>query len=358
MTELTETIDLIYRAATDAARWPAVMARVAHLAQVPACGVKVIYKRHGTMRQTWHGLPDGFERSYVEDGFWRDDPWSAHADRLAPGRVFRSAHLVPDAELVMLPFYNELCRPFGLHDVAGATMFCTPELEVTFGLMRSLDEVGNEQRVLDIGQAVLGPLAAAWTIELTREAVETDRRAALATGGLLTIWVRRDGTVTLANAASEGLLAQGDGLLVRGGVLTASDHRDAAALRALFATGSPGGSVVVTRPSGARPLVVLLASAPLAWGADRTVYVLDPERRLAPVAAVLERAYGATPAEARLAVALAEGLTPTEAADKLEVRISTVRTQLAQVYAKTGTRRQAELVALVARLGVQRTRPL
>lgn len=355
MTDLEEAISLIYRAATEPTLWAAVMSMACRIANVPACGVKVIYRRDDRMRQTWHGLPEGFERSYVADGYWKQDPWSAETSRIPDRRVFRGGELVPTRELERLPFYNDLCRPFRLHDVIGTVLFRTPELEVTFGLMRSLDETGDERRVLDVGEALVGPLAAAWNIELTREAAETDRRAALSAGGLLTLWVRRDGTVTLANAAAEALLRKGDGLLTRGGVLTASDHRDAEALRAMLASGGPGRSAAIGRPSGARPLVLLLASAPPAWGADLTIYVFDPELQAAPVGVALEQAYGLTLAEARLALALAEGLTPQEAADELGVRISTVRTQLASIFAKTGTRRQSELVALVARLMAQRS---
>ena len=49
---------------------------------------------------------------------------------------------------------------------------------------------------------------------------------------------------------------------------------------------------------------------------------------------------------------IASGATPAEiAADNL-VSMATVRSQLASVLAKTQTRRQAELVALLARLAI------
>ena len=54
-----------------------------------------------------------------------------------------------------------------------------------------------------------------------------------------------------------------------------------------------------------------------------------------------------TPAEARVACALVRGLSPQEAADACGVALGTVRTQLKAVFAKTRTRRQAELVRLL-----------
>jgi DNA-binding CsgD family transcriptional regulator len=59
--------------------------------------------------------------------------------------------------------------------------------------------------------------------------------------------------------------------------------------------------------------------------------------------------YGLTLAEARLSLDLAEGLTIEECAQRRDTSPHTARTQLKNVFAKTGTRRQAELVALVWR---------
>jgi DNA-binding CsgD family transcriptional regulator len=61
----------------------------------------------------------------------------------------------------------------------------------------------------------------------------------------------------------------------------------------------------------------------------------------------LRIAFGLTRAEARLACAIAEGRSPAEAAALFGRKLTTVRSQLRQVFAKTGTSRQAELVALL-----------
>ena len=54
-----------------------------------------------------------------------------------------------------------------------------------------------------------------------------------------------------------------------------------------------------------------------------------------------------TRTQARLAEMLCEGMRPTHAAEKLGVKISTVRTHVGQMYEKTGTHTQAQLVALL-----------
>ncbi len=61
----------------------------------------------------------------------------------------------------------------------------------------------------------------------------------------------------------------------------------------------------------------------------------------------MRRRFRFTSTQARLAEMLCEGMRPTCAAEKLGVKISTVRTHVGQMYEKTGTHSQAQLVALL-----------
>ena len=78
------------------------------------------------------------------------------------------------------------------------------------------------------------------------------------------------------------------------------------------------------------------------------VFIGDPDRKSALPAEVLALLYGLTPAEARLAVALLDGSSLAEIAEMHGIRELTARTQLKQVFQKTGTSRQGELVRLLA----------
>jgi DNA-binding CsgD family transcriptional regulator len=57
--------------------------------------------------------------------------------------------------------------------------------------------------------------------------------------------------------------------------------------------------------------------------------------------------FGLTPAEARLALHLIAGETPQSAALKLNVSYETARSHLKNIFNKTGTHRQAELVVVI-----------
>jgi DNA-binding CsgD family transcriptional regulator len=90
------------------------------------------------------------------------------------------------------------------------------------------------------------------------------------------------------------------------------------------------------------------------------VLVGDPERADPAQRARFGDLYGLTEAEARTALAVTEAQGLRDLAERLGVRLSTVRTHLQHVFEKTGTHRQAELVRLLMahRLPVLDDRPL
>jgi DNA-binding CsgD family transcriptional regulator len=73
----------------------------------------------------------------------------------------------------------------------------------------------------------------------------------------------------------------------------------------------------------------------------------DPDRAVAMPADRLARVYGLTPAEAKLAAALAGGSSLGAYADNARITIGTARWYLKQVLAKTGAHRQSDLVRQV-----------
>jgi len=62
---------------------------------------------------------------------------------------------------------------------------------------------------------------------------------------------------------------------------------------------------------------------------------------------LLQRHFGLTPAEARLALHLVAGETLRSAEVKLSISYETARTCLKSIFNKTGTCRQAELVIVI-----------
>jgi DNA-binding CsgD family transcriptional regulator len=111
--------------------------------------------------------------------------------------------------------------------------------------------------------------------------------------------------------------------------------------------------IVVSRPDIA-PLV--LHAIPLEneeiSGPHTILVFVDLSRRPQPSQGVLQRLFDLTPAEARLAISIGSGKTLAEIADETSLSNATLRTQLSSVFMKTQTRRQPELVALLARVAI------
>ena len=69
-----------------------------------------------------------------------------------------------------------------------------------------------------------------------------------------------------------------------------------------------------------------------------------------PPAQPLQEYFDLTCAEVKLAQSLARGLSLEEAARHLSIKMSTARTQLAAIFAKTGSQRQGKLIAILSRI--------
>ena len=81
--------------------------------------------------------------------------------------------------------------------------------------------------------------------------------------------------------------------------------------------------------------------------AKATLFIADPEGGHISTTEVLETLYQLTHAEAELVRLIAEGNSLEEVAAERGVTMNTVRSQLKQVFSKTDTSRQGELVHLV-----------
>ena len=141
---------------------------------------------------------------------------------------------------------------------------------------------------------------------------------------------------------------------------SARAHAERQIERLFKAANSPGIDIAIRSPNGR--LDELLSVFPLAAYASTQMTWLQTPERLAIVLlrcldgasaiepTALRQLFDLTHSEARLAVRLATGEAFSTAAMALGIGRETARTHLRALFAKTGTHRQAELVALLARL--------
>jgi DNA-binding CsgD family transcriptional regulator len=170
--------------------------------------------------------------------------------------------------------------------------------------------------------------------------------------------------VLTANRTAERILGDADGLELDsdGGLTTTLDQ--SSALRNAIAqvaandareNGPRDRAFAVRRPSGSRPLTLFLRAATAIGeargSADATVLIMiqDSTMPVETAEAELRQLYGLTSAEARLSNLLMEGVALDDCCTQLGIRRTTARMHLRNIFAKTGVRRQGELVALLLR---------
>ena len=341
---------------------------VAALVDCMDCKSAILFTVHGptqALKTMWvQGIADEWLQRYALD-FGRDD---ILVQRLlnAPGPGFLASNLdLPPAgiDFERSRFFLEWLAPQGVRTAAGALVLAENDWVTQLVVQRSdaqppfdRDEVQWLDRLLPHVRRAL---------RMRHRLGELERGQSLLAGGLEvpatpTLLMDEQNLVSYVNQGAAALLADRDSpLRLDRGLLVARSREHH--LRLQFAIGNairisrgedlPLEEVLRVPRTGRAPLSVLIAplrsgpQAPTWPHGAALVYVFDPERlpRL-PVERV-QRLFGLTAAEARLAVALCRGATLDEIASEREVSAHTIRTQLKSLFAKTGTNRQTELVA-------------
>ncbi|CAM5768563.1 response regulator [Bosea minatitlanensis] len=169
--------------------------------------------------------------------------------------------------------------------------------------------------------------------------------------------LEESGEVRLTNEAGRQLIGQADGLALTGAGLLARTARSSQSLKAALATvlRETGSSltVAVEREEG-HPLVFQLSSLGLPGSNARhaLALVVDPDKQPEISTEVLASLFGCTATEARLAAALVAGKRLEEIGEEFGVKQTTVTFHLQNLFQKTHTNRQADLVALLIRATV------
>jgi DNA-binding CsgD family transcriptional regulator len=283
------------------------------------------------------------------------DPWQAAA--LARPNVPLVLHeVVPERAFISSPIFNDFIRPSGddtLHCMGGR--FSTSSGDGMLAVHRGAGDKAFEAADLSRLQVysreferlfkVRGELAAA-----RRDSANA--RGALDALAWAIVIVSADARVLSANAAADRVLRRGDGLAVRRGVLCVAEGSNAtlhAALqRASSAQGHVAQSQAVARPSDRLPYLVTIC--PLQDGRRLMLLFRDPDVEDESLVGRLRGLFGLTLAEAAVAADLAKGSALAEIAVRRGVGLNTLKTQVAAIMRKMGSRRQSEIVAIVAAL--------
>ncbi len=108
-------------------------------------------------------------------------------------------------------------------------------------------------------------------------------------------------------------------------------------------------SLSLSRPSGKRQLCISLVPLVTEHQPHVAVFIVDPEENHSPSPQTLSRLFSLSETESSLLHAFASGAGLEEAAEQSGITLSTARTYLKHVFAKTDTNRQPELMRLICK---------
>jgi len=350
-------IGQIYDAALDPAQWPEVLANICEFVGGRAAGLISKESPH------YHfGIDPHYVQRYSQ-AHSTLEPTLAFGD---VERVVGLLDLVPYDEFCKGRFFREWMQPQGLVDAANAVLeksalgcsFLTIFRDQASGAVdadmrrRMALIVPHVRRAALVGQAI--------DLKQAETATFADMLDGLSAGMFL---IAADGQIVHANAAGRAMLSAGDLLRSIHGRLVTCDTQVNEALRETIgaanyddtAIGGKGITLVLTAHDGERHVARVL---PLTAGARRsagnpntaTVAMFLRKAELRSVAApeVIGETYKLTPAELRVLLSIVEVGGIPEVAVALGVADTTVKTHLSRLFEKTGARRQADLVKLVA----------
>lgn len=313
------------------------------------------------------GISPQYRRSFAEQVI-QGLPFAGQLGRDTAHQFNDLGDLFPDVELAESDFYREWMKPQKLAPVwpIGCSVWLEPQGPV--GWLYAWRPEGGKPfggEDLALGDLLLPHLRRAVSMHLRLASSEHRHRVLgevidrLPAGVLLLDGERR---VVSTNRSADRILALKDGIGIGRSGLRAESPRDQDALGRLIESAlhpvpgeeaKAGGFATVKRPSGERSFVAMVTpllepSAEAAAGEPVVaVFVADPEAKRVAEKEVLEDLYELTPAEADLLRLLSSGHSLEQIAEQRAVTMNTARAQLKQVFAKTDTRRQAELVRLV-----------
>lgn len=363
--QLDHLISVLYEAVLDPSRWREAVGLCGLYAGGVDAQMTTIDKKHNTlvatqsvMAGTAFAMESGADyiNYYLNIDPRTDMMLNAAADEWTFCNRFHSQRFVDHNE-----FYQNFLIPGGVRYTMTGKVDDNPDTFTVFGGIRAVGQQPFDDANLLAAKRFSGHLQRALRLQKHTQDLQVKAELgamAIDALALAMLIVDGNGLILHLNAEAERLLQQRtSGLLCKTGRLTAADpvsrHRLMALLSSATASSAVGGAMCLAGLAGRQVFVTPLpAASPFArnWQTPLAlVLVMEAGKNLSTLQWV-GKLYDLSPAELRVASALLKGLSPEEYALEAGVTLHTVRSQLKSLFAKTGTRRQSELVAVLSNL--------
>jgi DNA-binding CsgD family transcriptional regulator len=367
--ELSRVIGDVYDASLDPALWPTAIESICGYVGAASAS---LHSQDSVSRATdalfWWGRESSaphFFKIYQEK-YGKINP-------IFPGVIFFDLEMpvaVPDVisceEFVRTRFFREWLAPQGLMDGLFSNLEKGATSCALFTAMRHAEQGEVDDRMRRRFELITPHVRRAMlignVIDLHRveAAALADSLDELASGMFI---VDQTGRIIHANLSAHRLIAEANVLRASNGRIAALDPRDSQNLLDIFTTAQSGDAAVgkkgiampLTARTGERYVAHILPltsgarrKAGVSYQATAAMFVRKAALDLPSPPEALANEFKLTPAEVRVMFAIAEIGGVPEVAPVLGISDQTVKTHLHRIYEKTATKRQADLVKLLA----------
>ena len=302
-----------------------------------------------------------------EEVYGELDEWTVRLPkRTDTGGVVQGEDLWPSGELLKSTFFNEFLHKVDISRMACVAVARSPGIFEALSIYRGPSEEEFDREQFGALELIVPHLQIALYTRrklLELESRVSDMESALDHLDTALVLLDANAKVLFANRKARVVLNCRDGLGFCRGELSAQEGTARAALRAMLAAAiNPGvgkgksnaNAMLIARATKTPLQMVAVPLRPetsaVSEKAVAAVFITDPDQRPPARPEMLRALFGLTPAETKLVTLLLDGKSLSEAADGNGVGRETVRSQLKSIFLKTGTRRQSELISLLARL--------
>lgn len=361
--DLSDLVGSAYDVAFDPDSWPIVLNRLADLLRATSGAAIVSYNAQTRRRGLLYprSSPE-YIRSFLE--YWCPRCPILHYGKNHPvAAVLQPEMFVSREEYCSTEIFNEWFRPQRAEAMIGSKLLIEGPVSMFLALMRPFSNGDFAETEIQLFDALIPHLQRAVQLQLRLAGLEGPTEGSATVLNRLpqgVVLVDAQSRVLFANSAAEALFRARGGLFSGQDGLRSESAGETRRLRKTIADcadstgeiGGTGGRLRLSREDRA-PLIVLVIPqrSRLGWidvvRPRALLFITDPEQTATAQSRNLREDFGLTPAEAALALEILKTDGLKAAANRLRISLATAHTQLAHVFDKTGTRRQAELVRLI-----------
>ena len=367
---LSTVIGHIYEASYNTDKWPTVLEEVAKF--TGAHSTALLYKNKDSETQGCsfsYNFPDEDIKKFVDFGV--DPNFYLFYEKASIGTAAASDLLIPDRhdlEARLGERYISMVQPTVFYHMAGGLLYEDDERIFGIGVMCPKEMGPMTERQIEKLDMLVPHLQQAMIIQSEFSHLKQREKAMNANLNRLLVGLilfDKNLKPIYINPVAASILKYHPAIKLDNGKISACEHADSEKIHSALVKAVSSAtanyiddastSLGIKCHDGTTILPVIISPVKgsvqdfeaMSQDAHVAMCFSDPERNYPVEADKLTMIYGLTRAEAKVAISIANGLSPKEIASINNVAVSTIRSQLKAIYTKLSINTQSELVKIL-----------